>query len=188
VARVVLASASPRRLALLAGAGFDVVVRPADVDETIRLGEPGGDYVRRLALAKLAAIGLRDGEVAVAADTTVVLDGAVLTKPTDSEDAWRMLTELAGRTHEVFTGVAVGDSGRTTNEVVRTAVTFRDLSGGEIGRYIATGEPLDKAGAYAIQGGAISFVAHVDGSLTNVVGLPLETVVALLAGFGRHPG
>jgi septum formation protein len=185
--RVVLASASPRRLALLTGAGFDVVVRPAELDERSRPGEDPLDYVRRLARAKLAVAGAHPDEVAVAADTTVVLNGASLGKPRDGQDAARMLAHLAGQTHEVLTAVAVGSGERTVLDVVRTTVTFRFLSGGEIARYVETGEPLDKAGGYAIQGGAMCFVAHLEGSLTNVVGLPLETVVERLARFGCHP-
>jgi septum formation protein len=185
--RLVLASASPRRAALLTGAGFDVVVRPSAADESARTGEGAADYVRRLALAKLAACLVSPAEVVVAADTTVVLSGALLIKPVDHDDARRMLAALSGRTHRVLTGVAVGNADRTVHDVVHTAVTFRSLTSPEIDRYVATGEPMDKAGAYAIQGGAMGFVARLDGSLTNVMGLPLETVVELLAGFGCCP-
>lgn len=183
---VVLASASPRRRDLLASVGLrpgvEVVIDPADTDESWEQGESPVEYVRRVALDKATIVARRHpSTVVLAADTTVDLDGRILAKPDDAADAVAMLESLSGRAHLTHTAVAlVGVDGRTTVEAVTTTVRFRELSPAEIAWYVATGEPLDKAGAYAIQGGAATFVVGVEGSVSNVVGLPLaETVLAL---------
>lgn len=183
--RLVLASASPRRRELLARLGVDFEVRPVDADETPLPGEAPEPLVRRLALAKARAAA-RPGELALGADTVVAIENQLLGKPADEADARRMLRALSGRTHDVWTGVALfapGKEGGTRElaHVERTRVTFRELSEAEIVDYVASGEPLDKAGAYAIQGGAAPFVERVDGDYDNVVGLPLATVRQLLA-------
>lgn len=194
--RVVLASSSPRRLELLRSIGIEPEVVSPDVDETPFDGETPHDHVGRLALAKLQAV-LGDGtvpqrgwsrhvvaptgdETVIAADTTIDLDGTILAKPVDRADAVRMLTALSGRRHLVHTGVAVRHGGRTSVEVVTSGVVFRRLDPVEIERYVATGEPRDKAGAYALQGGAAGFVREVEGSRSSVIGLPLEAVCRLL--------
>jgi septum formation protein len=194
---LVLASASPRRRDLLDAMGVDHEVEPADVDETPLAGESPEALVARLATAKAVEVFCRrvaDGAgtdlVVLAADTVVVLDGTVLGKPTGSDDAVEMLRSLTGRTHDVLTGVAVarpGGDGEADLEVVveRTAVTFVELSEAEIDAYVATGEPLDKAGSYGIQGLGGRFVSRVEGSYENVVGLPTTRVADLLG--LRHP-
>ncbi|MGH9134536.1 MAG: Maf family protein [Ilumatobacteraceae bacterium] len=177
--RLVLASGSPRRRELLAllGVPFDVV--PADVDESVRPGESPVDHVRRLSIDKAAAFPIADGEVVLGADTTVDVDGTIFGKPTDAADGRRMLGALAGRTHLVHTAVAV--RGVTfEHAVVTTAVTMTPMADAAIEWYLATGEPMGKAGAYAIQGAGGAFVASIDGSPSNVVGLPLAEVVELL--------
>jgi septum formation protein len=181
--RVVLASASPRRRELLApvvaASGLDLVVRPADVDESVLPGEDPETYVRRVSASKCAAIAGDPGDVIVAADTTVDVDGQILAKPTDADDAARMLRLLAGRNHQVHTGVSVRRHGRAVSLVVCTSVTFAPMTDGEINWYVATGEPFDKAGAYAIQGVGGAFVLAVEGSVSNVVGLPLAKLIGL---------
>jgi septum formation protein len=180
--RLVLVSASPRRAELLSAAGFAFDVQPADVDETPRPDEGAPAYVRRLAAEKARAAERRCGldAVLLAADTTVVLDGRILGKPADEADAAGMLEALAGRTHEVLTGVALrrGDAERVDTECTR--VTFAPMSPGDVAWYVASGEPFDKAGAYGIQGRASRFVERVEGSYSNVVGLPVALVVRLL--------
>ena len=184
-ATLVLASASPRRLALLRLAGLDPQVRPADVDETPADGEDPTTHVVRLARAKASAVPPADGEVVLAADTVVIADGAVLGKPRDEADATGMLRSLRGRAHTVVTGVAVAQpSGALAETVVSTQVEFAAISDAAIAAYVATGEPLDKAGAYAIQGGAAVFVARIHGSWTNVVGLPVVETLDLLRDAG----
>lgn len=178
---LVLASASPRRRALLEPfCSFDI--RPADLDEDPHPGEDPRRYVERLAIEKAATVaaGTGAGAVVLAADTTVDLDGAILAKPLDGPDAARMLQLLSGRPHLVHTGVAVGDEAF----VVSTEVVFVELSAAMIEWYLATGEPLDKAGAYAIQGAGGAFVASINGSFSNVVGLPLAETLAALARAG----
>ena len=182
-----LASGSPRRLALLREAGFDPLVRTPEVDESARPAETPEALVERLAVSKLDAKVI-DGECGVAADTVVIIDGEVLGKPGTAELATDMLRRLSGRPHEVITGVAVsGPSGRAS-VTVSTTVTFRDLGETEIARYVTGGEPLDKAGGYAIQGEASDFVVSVDGSRDNVVGLPVAETLGLLAAVGWTPG
>lgn len=181
---LILASASPRRADLLTAAGFAFVVRSAEVDESLVAGEAPEAYVRRLALAKAQAVAAAPGEVVLAADTAVVVDGEVLGKPVDADDAVRMLGRLSGRSHDVLTGVALVGDGRTIVEVARTAVRFHDLTASEMAWYAATGEPYDKAGGYAVQGLASRFVAAIEGSHSNVVGLPVDLVYRLLTELG----
>jgi septum formation protein len=186
-ARLILASGSPRRFELLAGLGLQFQIRPADLDETQIDGEPGQMYVGRLARAKAAGVA-RPGEIVIAADTTVDLDGDLLGKPTDPNEARALLRRLSGRTHDVHTGVCVhwatGSTPAVRSDVVTTAVTFADLPDPWIDWYVATGEPLDKAGGYGMQGSAALFVARIDGSPSNVIGLPLVTVAELMTSVG----
>ncbi len=182
-AKVILASASPRRAELLESAGvrFDVV--PGHIDETPLPGEEPVPHVLRLAREKADEVAAReDGRLFIGADTIVLCDGEIMGKPRDDGDAARMLTKLSGRGHQVITGFAVfdRDRGRSISRAVTTQVFFKPLSAEEIAAYVATGCPLDKAGAYAIQGGAAYMVERIDGSYTNVVGLPLCEVVAAL--------
>jgi len=185
-ASLVLASASPRRVELMRAAGMHVDVRPADVDESRAEGEPPEVYVRRLAFAKADAIA-RGGETraVLGADTIVVIDGQLLGKPKDVTDARRMLGTLSGRTHVVLTGVTVigplatdaaGKSRPWLTRVSATTVEFGVLTPGDLEWYLASGEAMGKAGAYAIQGLASRFVNRIDGSYANVVGLPVADV------------
>jgi septum formation protein len=176
--RLVLASASPRRAELLQSAGFTFTVRPADVDERARPAESPFDYVGRIARAKAAAVALdcrESGSAILAADTAVVVGEEILGKPIDDRDAVRMLKLLSGRVHEVFTGVVLLDSAGETVEVVRTRVRLLPLTDREIAWYVGTKEPDGKAGAYAIQGIGARFVDWIEGSWSNVVGLPVAT-------------
>lgn len=197
VSRVILGSGSPRRLELLRGIGVEPSIVAPDVDESVHAGESPVEYVRRLASAKLSAV-MHDlgpvavGTVVIAADTTVDVDGRILAKPADAREAVEMLRLLSGRSHRVHTGwaVAVAVPGCRGNEweghveVTTSTVTFRSLTPAEVDAYVATGEPLDKAGAYAIQGGAGEFVEKLEGSLSAVVGLPVERLVEVCAGLG----
>jgi septum formation protein len=186
--RLVLASASPRRADLLRAADLSFEVDPVALDESPLPGEDPGAYVERLAFAKTrAGICRNPGSVVLGADTTVVLEGHLLGKPGNDEDARRMLQMLSGRTHRVLTGVAVSDGAREVAAVVSTQVRFLPLSQAEIDWYVATGEPQGKAGAYAIQGRASRFVDWIEGSYTNVVGLPVATVCQLLDRLARAP-
>ena len=175
---VVLASASPRRLDLLRRLGIEPTVRPPDVDETPRPDEPPVDLAARLARAKVA-VEADDDALVVAADTVVAVGPEALGKPTDREDARAMLALLSGRDHEVLTGVAVRRHGRVRADVATTRVRFRSLRPTEIDWYVATGEPRDKAGGYGLQGAGAALVAGIEGSHTNVIGMPLELLVAL---------
>jgi septum formation protein len=182
---LVLASASPRRRRLLDAAGVRFEVRPADVDETPRPGEPPDATARRLARAKAAAVAARidaPGRLVLGADTIVVLGEALLGKPHDAAHAVELLTQLAGRTHRVVTAVAIAASGgaRVWECCIESRVTLRALTRGEIEAYVALGESLDKAGGYALQGAGGRLVERVEGSHSNVVGLPVEQVLALL--------
>lgn len=180
-----LASTSPRRRELLAQLGLDFHVLKVDIDESVRPGEDAAAYVRRLAREKAAAGLAQAGDgVVVAADTSVVLDGDVLGKPASEAEALAMWRRLSGRGHEVLTGLAVGDRGRLEATVVATRVRFRALREAELRAYWASGEPQDKAGGYAIQGRGAIFVTGIDGSYSNVVGLPLAETAALLETFG----
>ena len=176
---VVLASASPRRHELLTRAGVPFVVRAPDIDESPLDGEQPVDYVRRLASEKAAAAGPATGELIIAADTTVDLDSRILGKPLDDREAAAMLRELSGRTHQVHTGVAVRVAGHELVEVCTTLVTFVTLAESTIDWYVATGEPMGKAGAYALQGAAAALVSSVEGSVSNVIGLPMHLVLEL---------
>lgn len=185
VQRIVLGSASPRRAELLRGAGIDFDVAPANVDETVHSGEQPDAYVRRVAATKARAVAARARDrVVLAADTTVVIDGMMLGKPVDDNDAKRMLCLLSGRTHDVLTAVAVFRAAMAEPlvDVERTEVEFAPLTEFEIDWYVATGEPRDKAGAYAIQGYASRFVTRIDGSYSNVVGLPIALVYQMVKG------
>lgn len=189
---LVLASASPRRRELLTQAGFVFSVHPAHIPEDLLPGEEPIAYVTRLAREKAQAVfgelSARDASVDAAvlgADTTVTLDGHILAKPEDPADAARMLRMLSGRTHRVVTGVAVVTAERVEVAAEVTAVRFLTLSEAEIAAYIATGEPMDKAGAYAIQGRAAQWIPRIDGCYFNVVGLPLALVAAMLEGIGN---
>ena len=176
---LVLASASPRRAELLAAAGYTFTVDPADIDESERAGESPENYVLRVARDKARAVALRrpqSGELVLGADTTVVARGEILAKPADESDALRMLEVLAGTIHHVFTGVALIADERELTEVVTTRVRLLPLHPDEIRWYVQTGEPMGKAGAYAIQGRAARFVDWIEGSWSNVVGLPIATV------------
>ncbi|BAN01213.1 Maf family protein [Ilumatobacter coccineus] len=181
---LVLASASPRRRELLAGAGLDFAVVPADIDETPLPGECPADYVARLSAQKAQAVA-QPGQIVIAADTTVEVDGAILEKPVDRADARRMLRLLSGRAHRCHTGVSVRSAlaGEPTlaTQVVTTEVVFVELTDVMIDWYLDTGEADDKAGAYGIQGAAGAFVERVEGSVTNVIGLPLAETLAMLA-------
>jgi len=181
--RVILASASPRRRELLSLIGLDHEVRPADVDETLAAGEAPRAYADRLARAKALAAASPD-VVAIGCDTIVVVDGEVLGKPRDVADATRMLRSLSGRSHLVMTAVAAAHDGRIVSDVVQVGVTFRSLRADEIADYIATGEPMDKAGAYGIQGYGATIVDRVDGDYFAVMGLPLNRLVRLLESIG----
>ena len=183
VVRVVLASASPRRRELLAQLGVAFDVHPPAIDETPRAGETPLVYVERLAREKARRVQADVGpdRVVLAADTTVALDGVILGKPTGAADAARMLRLLSGGTHTVHTGVAVARGERIESLVVSTDVVFDALADHDIAFYVATGEPLDKAGAYAIQGHGGVYVREVHGSVSNVVGLPLAETRRLLA-------
>ncbi len=180
-----LASGSPRRRELLLSLGFVFDVRSADLDEAVEPAELPERYVARLSCAKAEAVrgarGSAPRSVVLAADTTVVLGGRILGKPSDPEEARSMLRALSGQSHRVLTGVTVLPwQGEPCTEVVETAVTFTNLSETQIAWYVATEEPLDKAGAYAIQGRGGAFVRRISGSYSNVVGLPLSETVALL--------
>jgi len=183
--RLILASGSPRRRELLTKMGYHFEICTPDVDEHVQ--GHARDIVSTLALRKArAGASHYDDGVIIASDTLVSLDGVPLGKPEDAADAKRMLRALSGREHEVFSGVCVMDvrTGRQETRAVRTGVTFRDLSDQEIEAYIATGEPMDKAGAYAIQGGAGAFVTGLDGSFENVMGFPVDEVREMLSLFG----
>jgi septum formation protein len=182
--RLVLASSSPRRAELLHAAGFEFDVVPPAIDERIRLGERPEDYVLRLASEKSAAAQssaeMQDA-VVLGADTAVVVDAEILGKPEDDVDVARMLRLMSGRAHQVMTGVSARRSTREIREVVTTTVWFATLTAPEIEWYVASGEGRDKAGAYAIQGRAARFIPRIDGSYSNVVGLPIGLVYALIS-------
>jgi septum formation protein len=180
---LVLASASPRRAELLTQAGFEFVVDAADVDEQVHPGESPDAYVARVALDKARTVAARHPADAVilAADTTVVAGGEILGKPVDNADAARMLSLLSGRVHDVLTAVTIRHREVERAEVTRTRVHFIELTPEAIAWYVGTGEADGKAGAYGIQGRAARFVDWIEGSWSNVVGLPVATVAKLLA-------
>jgi septum formation protein len=174
----VLASTSPRRATLLRAAGYDFEVRPSGVAEWPYTGGDPAAYAESLARAKAGDAG--DGEVVIGADTIVVIDRAVLGKPAGPDEAAAMLRRLSGNTHQVVTGVAVRQGSVVRAGHARTALTLRPLSGQEIADYVASGEPMDKAGAYAYQGGAAAWVTRLDGEADTVIGLPIALVDRLL--------
>jgi septum formation protein len=190
---VILASASPRRAELLAAAGFQFEIRPADVDETPLPAEPPLDYAQRVARAKAQRVidTVAPTQVVLAADTVVVAGGRMMGKPRDAGEADSMLRSLSGVVHEVHTALVVasgarGHINRQVHEaIVTTRVRFQPLSDDEIAWYISTGEPEGKAGAYAIQGRAARFIDWIEGSWSNVVGLPISTVYRLLGQAGE---
>jgi septum formation protein len=185
---LILASASPRRRRLLERAGIASEVMPAGVEERHRPGESPDAFATRLAAAKARCVSARVGPAprrrVLGADTIVVVDDAILGKPRDPEHAVALLRRLMGRSHRVITAVALADSESLAvrSACVTSRVRMRDASDDELRAYVATGEPLDKAGAYALQGGGRRFVVSVEGSESNVIGLPVEATLALLAG------
>lgn len=182
-----LASQSPRRRELLTQIGVDFEPLDATIDETPAPGEPARDYVRRVAREKAGAgllqVAAVPGALVLGADTEVVLDGVVFGKPSDAADATRMLQQLSGRTHQVISAVAVVSAGRELEAVSVSEVSFATLTAPEIAAYVATGEPFGKAGAYAIQGRGACFVAHLSGSHSGVMGLPIFETTSLLRAF-----
>jgi len=193
--RVILASQSPRRRELLALVGIAHEVRPADIDESAFPDEAPAAHAERLARAKAEKLAADEpASVVVAADTIVVIDDLILGKPADADDARRTLRRLSGRTHTVFTAVAVARGGRLESGVETVSVTFRPLDDAEIAAYVATGEPMDKAGSYGIQGFGATIVERIDGDYFAVMGLSLVRLVRLLErvgvryGFGRLQG
>ena len=189
--RLILASASPRRRKLLARAGFDFEVRPSSISETALEGEPPEEFARRAARDKAIAVAATApaGSLVLGADTIVVAGGEILGKPADSADAARMLRRLSGETHRVITGVCLARAPARVEALCHetTFVTFRRLDEEEIAEYVASGEPLDKAGAYGIQGLASIFITRVEGCYFNVVGLPVAMVYDLLKNHLRRP-
>lgn len=183
---VILASSSPRRHELLKLIGVAHEVRPADVDESMRGGETPSGYAERLARekAEIVAAAAKERDVVIGADTVVVIDGRVLGKPINEQQAAAMLESLGGRTHIVVTAVAVVADSMTSSAVEEVTVTFRPLTAEQITSYIATGEPMDKAGAYGIQGYGATIVERVEGDYFAVMGLPLARLVRLLADRG----
>jgi septum formation protein len=180
---LILASSSPRRRELLSQIGVRFEVQSADLDETPHANEPPHAYVARLAVQKALAVALHGFQPVLGADTTVVLDEQILGKPRDANEARTLLNRLSGRTHKVCTAVALVQGVRQEVRVVETLVRFTKLRAQEIDAYIATGEPMDKAGAYGIQGLGAVFVQELHGSYSNVVGLPLFETAALLRSF-----
>ena len=193
-APLVLASGSPRRRELLTRAGVELEVIPAEIPERRGRGEAAEDFARRLAREKALTVARRVGSPpprwVLAADTVVVVGDAVLGKPDDAEHAVQLLSRLVGRRHRVVTAIALVDSGslRSWSDTVESVVSMRSAETAELRAYVATGESLDKAGAYGLQGGGRRFVECVDGSETNVIGLPLDETLALLRRVGARTG
>ena len=187
---IYLASASPRRSALLDQIAVAHEVRPVDVDETARGGEAPAEYVRRLAVLKAETLWQKlaaaQRQAVLGADTAVVLDEQILGKPRDENDCVRMLSLLSARTHQVFTAIALRATDRCESRVNVSEVTFRKLEGEEIRRYWRTGEPADKAGGYAVQGRAALFIERIAGSYSGIMGLPLFETGELLTAVGAH--
>lgn len=191
VLSIVLGSASPRRRELLEAQGFRLHVRPADVDETVQPGEEPAAYLARVVADKLGAAKTQIGpgmraDALIVADTTVTIDGRILGKPIDREESKKMIEALSGRAHDVMTRFSIFalESGREHAETVTTRVIFRALEASEVDAYVATGEGDDKAGAYAVQGKGAALVTRIEGSYSNVVGLPIAEVVVALALLG----
>lgn len=187
--RIILASQSPRRRELLALVGIDHEIMPADINEDVRPGEQAVPYTERLAREKAAVIASKHPDAyVIAADTTVVVDGDILGKPVDAADARAMVKRLSGRSHTVCTGIAVAHGERIESAVEQVGVTFRALTDAEIAAYVETGEPMDKAGAYGIQGWGATIVERVDGDYFSVMGLGLRRVVELFERLGVQYG
>jgi septum formation protein len=183
--RVILASQSPRRRDLLTLIGIPHEVSPADIDESVHPDEAPVPHCERLARTKAATLAARDNEaLVIGSDTIVVIDGDILGKPSDAADACAIIARLAGRTHTVFTAVAVAHRGRIVSGVESVSVTFRPLDAGQIAAYVATGEPMDKAGAYGIQGYGATIVERIDGDYFAVMGLAIGRMVALMGELG----
>ena len=179
--QLILASRSPRRSELLKAAGISFEVLAAEIDETPHPNEAPAAYVERLAIEKARAVlALRPGARVLGADTTVTIDGEILGKPVDEADALRMLRLLSGRPHEVHTGIALASASGVRSAVDTTRVWFASMTDEDISWYVATGEPIDRAGAYAIQGFASRFIPRIEGSYSNVVGLPVALVSSIL--------
>jgi len=177
---VILASQSPRRLTLLQSAGMAVEVQPQHIDETLRHDETVSETVSRLSLNKAQACNAPADIPIIAADTLVAIHGTAFGQPADLDEARHMLEQLSGQTHQVLTGVAVRLGEQVLCEQVATRVRFRELSREEIGIYLVHNEVLDKAGGYAVQGGAASFIEAIDGPLDNVIGLPVRTTIRMI--------
>ena len=187
--RLILASASPRRAELLRAAGYSFETVVAAIDESVRAGETPGQYVRRLAAEKsAAALSVAPGDATVlGADTTVVVDDGILGKPQDDDESAAMLRRLSGRRHEVLTGVSLRQGAFELGRVETTAVWFAPLTNEDIAWYVESGEGRDKAGAYAIQGLASRYILRIEGSYSNVVGLPVACVAELMELLQRRP-
>lgn len=183
---IILASSSPRRKELMERMGLEFTIRTAQHDETMNPAGDPADEVADVSRRKASAIQplCTEDDIIVAADTVVVCDGLIMGKPHDFEDAVNMLHRLSGREHQVMTGLTVSRGSRTETRTVITAVRFRPMSDAEIRAYVATGEPMDKAGAYGVQGLAAMFIEGLDGDFYNVMGLPLCTLAAMLRGYG----
>lgn len=184
---LILASGSPRRAVVLRQLGLEFEVRPQDIAETPRPGEKPADLAERLAREK-ARRGAEAGALSLGFDTLVAHRGDILGKPSSEEEARRMLERLAGDEHDVFSGIAAATPDRVESHVERTRVRFRELAPGEAAAYVATGEPMDKAGAYGIQGAGAALVVSVDGDFFNVLGFPIQGFQSLLARFGWRYG
>lgn len=179
--KLVLASGSPRRAEILSAVGWDFEKHVPNIDESERAGETPEDYVCRLAKEKAEAIAKEHADaIVLGADTTVVLDGKIVGKPIDLDDARAMIAELSGKEHFVLTGVAVVADGRTEVAMQRTSVRFTKMNGDEIEFLVAKGDPLDKAGGYAVQAQAALFIEYVNGDYWNVVGLPINLVYRIM--------
>jgi septum formation protein len=186
--KFILASASPRRRELLESIGLEFEVIPSHIPEVRAAGESPEEYVARLSREKAAAVAREHpGRWIIAADTTVLLGDELLEKPADGVDAVRMLTTISGKTHTVYTGVTLLGSGYSDTRVSESEVRMLSLSGADIAWYVGTGEPLDKAGSYAVQGRGAMFIDSIHGSYTNVVGLPLATLFLMLRRAGMDP-
>lgn len=181
---LILASQSPRRKEILERAGFTFTVQIPDVDESVLLDEAPQSYVRRIAARKATAIKLQPGDCVLAADTTVVVDNEILAKPADAGDAARMLRLLQGRSHEVITGICLRFRNQIAVDAAVTQVHFDAMTEEEIARYVASGEPMDKAGAYGIQGLASRYIGGIEGCYYNVMGLPVSLVARHLRRLG----
>lgn len=186
--RLILGSASPRRLELLAQIGIvPDALRPADIDETPRKAEPPRDYVRRMAAEKAAALDLAEGEALLTADTTVAVGRRILGKPADRDEAAAFMRLMSGRRHVVLTAIALRHGSRTALRLAETKVRMRSIDPAALERYLDAGDWQGKAGGYAIQGAAAAFIPWLEGSFSAVVGLPLSETAAMLAAIGIHP-